>query len=653
MKRLVSAALVGLTLGQFALAQEIPKDVVLPVETKYLNSPSASQYPEANAIFLSDTVNFRVSADGSTEYDEHDVIKVFTPAGVEDHKDLLRVYRSDLESVHIDLIRTILPDGRVLEVPKSAIADEAVFEGQKTKTNQYMRRVVIRYPSVVPNSIVEYHIRTKKKPYPQGKWWGVSYVQNPEPMVESRFEVDVPAGSPVHFATPGYTNLVPEKSTHDGIDSTVFKIVQSPALNQEAAGPALLTQMKRLEASNFDNWAQLRSWFNQGFEANCDPTGAVLTQTQHLLTAGATPAKQLIEIGTWATHKRFLSGALDDFRPNKASLLVDEEVINPVDAAILLTSMYRAAGFTVQPVLAFELPPEQVQSELPRFNRVDNIFLRVSQAGENWWIDPRHPLEFDSAPPSGYQGGSALMAADDQQPFERLHSTPADANRVETRVEARLDDKGKLELRFNTVEHGASGAAYREASRELLDTGKEQRDQQLSRLFDRIAAFYGSRARVLDKYFNLNARQGQPIDFAATVAVPDYTVRMGNKLAMVMPVRVNPKMMDLAEQSGTRTQPVILDHPWREDVRLRLHLPNNTDISELPATVQISTPFGSYFATARGEGREVYYYSRLIVNEALIPKEQAGELTQFARQIVQARGRLVLTPNGGTATTKP
>ena len=118
MKRLVSVALVALTLGQFAPAQEIPKDTVLPVESKYLNSPTASHYPGANAIFLSDSVKFRVGTDGSTEYDEHDVIKVFTPAGVEDHKDLLRVYRSDLEKVEVDLARTILPVGRVLEIPK-------------------------------------------------------------------------------------------------------------------------------------------------------------------------------------------------------------------------------------------------------------------------------------------------------------------------------------------------------------------------------------------------------------------------------------------------------------------------------------------------------------------------------------------------------
>ncbi len=471
-------------------------------------------------------------------------------------------------------------------------------------------------------------------------------------MLESRFTVEVPSGFPWRFSTPGYPGLVPEKIQLDGVERATWKITQSPALAQEAVGPAMLTQMKRLEVANFDSWSQLRSWFEQAFEASCEVDGAVLAQVQKLVPAGASPNEQLQGIGTWATKKRFLAGSMDDFRPNKASTLVDETVLNPVDSAVLLTSLYRAAGFTVTPLLGFELPPEAMQGELPRFNRVDNLLLVVKHGTQSWWVDPRHPLEFDSVPPSGYQGGSVL-ASGDEQPFERLSSSPADSNLVETRVEARLDDNGKLELRFNTVEHGASAASYREASRELMESGKEQRDQQLQRLFERIASGYGSRARVLDRYFNLNARQGQPIDFAATLAVPDYTVKLGGKLALLLPVRLNPQMVGLAEGQQPRTQPVRLDHPWREECRLRLILPANAEISELPPTVQFNSPYGSYFATARSQGKEVFYYSRLVMNEAWVPKEKAAELTQFARQVVQARGKLLFTQQTKTAQTAP
>lgn len=650
MKRLVSVVLASLWLAPgLGLAQQIPKDALLPTETRYLNSPSASQYPGCNAVFLSDQVTFSVQPGGGTVYDEHDVIKVFTPAGVEEHKDLMRVYRSDLEKVEVVRARTILPDGRVLEIPPQAIADEPVFENNESKANLSMRRLLIRYPAVAPNCIVEFHLRTEKKTYPGAKWWAVSYVQNPDPMVESTFCLEVPTGSNWRYATPGYGNMAPEKTVVGEVERATWKITQSPAMTQEAAGPPLLTQMKRIEVSNFESWGQFRSWFEQAFESATELDPSLTAQWQKLVTAGSSPGEQLTAVGAWASRKRFLGGGLDDFRPIKAGMLVDEKVLNPVDAAVLLTGLYRAGGFTVQPVLAFEAPPESILAALPRFNRVDNLILRVSLGTQSWWIDPRHPLEFDPNPPSGLQGGSALIGSEDQ-PLEPLAVTAADANRVETQVEARLDEKGKLELRFNTTEHGASGSAYREASRELLESDKDARDQKLNRLFDRIAAGYGSRARVLDHYFNMDARQGQPIDFAATLSVPDYCLRLGDKLALPMPVRINAQLAGLAQSEGPRTQPVRLDHPWREECRMRLHIPANTEISELPKTVNLSSPYGSFYATARGKGREVYYYSRLVVNQAWVAPEKSAELAQFARQVMDSRGRLVLSPTGKTAT---
>lgn len=642
MRRLVTVALAGIWLGSLCGAQDIPKDVALPVEQRYLNSPSAGQFPKSNAVFLSDEVRFRVSADGSTEYQEHDVIKVFTPTGVEDHKDLMRMYRSDLEQVEVEVARTILPDGRVLEVPKQAIADEPVFEPGKSKVHQTLRRVSIRYPGVSPNSIVEFKIRTKKKPYPGNKWWAVSYVQNPEPMIESRFLVEVPAGMPWRYATVGYSGLTPEKTVVDGVERATWTITQSPPLEQEAVGPNLLTQMKRLEVSNFENWGQLRQWFEQGFDASCEVDGAVAAQVKKLVKPSQSAPEILQSIGEWATKKRFLSGSLDDFRPNRAGALVEEEVLNPVDSAILLASLYRSAGLIATPVLAFEHPPEAMVGDLPRFNRVDNVLIQVKQGNQSWWVDPRHPLEFDSVAPSGLQGGSALVG-NDEHPFEKLSSSAADDNRVVTQVEARLDERGKLELSFNTVEYGASASAYREASRELLDTAQEQREMQLSRLFNSIASGYGSRARVLEHYFNLKARQGQPIDFSATVTVPDCTVRVGNKLAMLMPIRINPQVVNLADGQQPRTQPVRLNHPWREECRLRLLLPPSVQVQELPPTVQLKSPYGSFFSTCSSKDNEVHYYSRLVMNEAYVPTEKASELAQFARQVVQGRGKLLLS----------
>jgi hypothetical protein len=644
MKRLVSVALAGLclTLGNPVRAQDIPKDAALPTDNTYVNTPGASQFPGANAVFLSDDVVFRVSPDGSTTYDEHDIVKVFTPAGVEEHKDLVRVYRSDLEKVEVVRARTILPDGRVMEIPKAAVVDEPVFDKDETTTKTSMRRLVLRYPAVAANCIIEFHLRTTRKAYPGNKWWAVSYVQNPDPMVESKFTVEVPRGTRWRWAAPGLPALSPEKTEVGDYERSTWVVRQSPALNQEAAAPGLLTQMRRIEVSNFENWAELRSWFDQAFEQSVDVAGPTQAQSSALV-GNLTRATDKIEaVAGWVTKKRFLTGGLDDFRPRRASELVEEKVLNQVDGAVLMAGLLRAAGLTVQPVLAFEQPPEEMSSALPRFNRVDSILLRVSSGSESWWVDPRHPLEYTSHAPSGFQGGSALQLASTEQPFERLQVTDADANRVVTDIEARLDEKGKLELRFHTTEHGDSGTVYREASRELLESGKDERDTNLQRLFDRIARNYSARARVLEKYFSLEARQGEPIDFSATLSLPDYAVRLGDKMALPLPIRLNPQLVGLAESDEPRQHPVRLDHPWREEHRMRLHLPAGAQVNELPPTVHLKSPFGEYFATARSQGKEIYYYSRLVVNDAWVPRAQAGELSDFAKKVVAARSKPVV-----------
>lgn len=648
MKRWMSVALAGLALVGVSRAQQLPPDVVLPTDKSFANSPDASAFPGSNAAFLSDDVTFRVLPDGSTQYDEHDFIKVFTAAGVEEHKDLLRVYRSDVETVEVVRARTILPDGRYLEIPKSAVVDEPIFEKKEGSVNHTFRRLLVRYPALSPNAILEFHLRTRRKPLPGGKWWAVSYTQNPEPMVSSRFTVEVPTGQFWRYATPGYGELEPQRSREGDFEQARWTIEKSPALQQEPAGPPLVQQMKRLEVSNFSDWNDLRSWFETHFEACAQADPAITAQVKSLGGETASAQQTLELLGGWANKKRFLASSLDEFHPHPAASLLHEEVMTPVDAAVLMAALYRGANFSVQPVLAFELPAGEVQQSLPRFNRADNLLLRVSREGKSWWVDPRHPLEFSPSPPSGLQGGSALMGAA-EQPLVALDSGLPEENRVVTDVEARLDERGRLELRFNSQEHGASGAMYREAGRELFESGKDERDRQLKRLFDRIAQGYGSRARVLDHYFNLSPKLGEPVDLAATLALPDFAVRIGDKLALPMPVRINPQLVNLAEVGGPRLHPARVDHPWREDCRLRLHLPSGTRVVELPETIQISSPYGSFFATARSDGKQLHYYSRLVIHEAVIPKEKVGELAEFARQVVRARGRVLLAPNQGTA----
>ncbi|CAN0162546.1 unnamed protein product [Phaeothamnion confervicola] len=167
MKRWITAACFSLAMALPSASQEIPAGVKLPTDQRFQNAPGASQYPQAPGLLLQDSISFRAQADGSNEFEEHDVIKVLNDQGVQEHRELLRVYQSENESIEVKRACTILPDGRVLDLPKQAIIDEPLMP--TSSAYKGLHKFEIHFPGVKPNAIVEFHLVTRRKPNPDKK----------------------------------------------------------------------------------------------------------------------------------------------------------------------------------------------------------------------------------------------------------------------------------------------------------------------------------------------------------------------------------------------------------------------------------------------------------------------------------------------------
>ena len=626
--------LCGLMLSSGAFAQELqlPDKVKVPVDTRFQNSPGAADFPGAKAVLLQDDIRFEAEPDGSTRFEEHDVIKVLNDRGVQEHKELFRVYRSGNEQIEVKRACTILPDGRVLEIPKQAIVDEPLFTDTDNAEYKKYRKFIIRYPLVQPGGIVEFHLVTRRQPLPERKWWGVTFVQNPDPMVESTFTVQVPAGSRVRYATPGLGNLPPQKTTEGAWDRYFWKVTRLSPYEGEPNAPSSLVSMHRIEVTNLESWAELRAWFDRSWVKAVEPDEKIRTTVARLFAADASPRARLEAVTAFVAKKRTTEIPSDDLQPRRAADLLSSDVLTHFDTATLTASMLQAAGLTVQAVLASQLPADIMNAQLPRANRIDQVLLRVNG---QWWVDPQHVAELMDSPPSGFQGMGALEPEAAQ--FADLPVSHADQNRQETRIEARVDNDGRAEVLMSVTEYGSSGTIYREAGRELSKSGKDQREQALERLFDRIARNFSPRARVHDRYFSLGTKPGEPFDLSTTLTVPGFAAMGKERSRVPLPLQPNERMASLLSGDEPRKQPVQFPHPQRDEVRVHMILPPGSQVTELPPTVEVSSPYGSFFATSRSNGAEVWYYSRLILNTTWVPSEKVGELMNLAKQVLASQ----------------
>ena len=634
MKRWLTAACFSLALALPASAQEIPAGIKLPTDMRFQTSPGTVEYPHAKALLIQDTILFTARPDGTSEFEEHDVIKVLNDRGVQEHREVLRVYQSDFETIEVKRACTILPDGRVLEIPKQAIVDEPLFPDSKVYKN--LRKFEIHYPGVRPNSIVEFHLVTKRKALPGNKWWAVTYVQNPDPMLESTFDVRVPNGATLRWNAPGLGSLNPEKTADGSWDRYFWRVKQLPPYQAEPLAPSSLTAMQRIEVSNFESWNELRGWFDKGWATATEPSEKITQQASSLYAADASPEARAQAILKYVSQKKILQVPTENLQPRPAQDVMGEDVLVPLDAAALTASLFQAAGLKAQPILAVELPSERLAGQLPRANRVSQVLLKVTAGSRVYWLDSEHLAELQDSPPSGYLGMGALLG-DGDNIFQDLPGAQPDTNGHETRVEARVDREGRAEVLLSTTEYGKSGLIYREAGRELLASGKDKREQILERLFERIARNFSPRARVHDRFFSLGTKAGEPFDLSTTLSVPGYAMFEGDRGRMPLPIQPNEQIAGLVSNPGPRTQPVQFGHPIREEVRLHLIFPTGTKVLDLPATAQVDSPYGSFFATSRSEGNELWYYSRLTLDKTWVPVEKTVELMDFARKVLASQ----------------
>jgi hypothetical protein len=611
-----------------AWAEQVPADVKLPMDTRFRSAPSASQFPDAPALLLQDDIKFTAAPDGSTSFEEHDVIKLFNAEGVEDHRNFIRVYQSDLENIEVKAARSILPDGRVLDIPKQAFTDEPVLPESRVYKNY--RRLVIRYPGLEPGAIVEFHVVTHRKSLPDHRWWNVTYVQNPEPMIRSTYNVTVPKGTELHWADPGLHGLQPRRTHQGNQDHYFWEVANVKPYKSEPSSPPMLTQMARIEVTNFASWDQLRSWFDGLWDAAMAPTPALREQTKEICSLARTDTDKVNAVLGYLDHKLAAQQQVEDLLPHKASDLLTEPTLTTLDSVVLAASLLKISGVQVTPVLAFQQPGEAIRPELPRVGLVDQVLLKIVADGKTRWLDPEHLSALLDAPPAGYQG----MAELGPQGFGTLPDFDLDRNRRESRVEARIDGDGKAEVLLDFKEFGDSAAVYRDAGRELAERSIDRREQMLDQIFDRVAHGFSVHARVHDRYFPLQSGTNAPFELAATLSVPGFATDSAGLVKVPLPVEPSERLAGLVGEHGSRQSPVHFASPVREEIRMHLMLPAGCKVVELPQTVQLKTRFGSFYATARSNNSEVWYYSRLVLLPTWVKTDQVQPLLDFARQVI-------------------
>jgi len=443
-------------LSSFALALAVaPAALASGLPPQYANTPTAKEYPAADALVLSESRHFTLLPDGRINQSVRVVQKVLTYQGMDEIGDPKIAFNKGNQDLTIGLCRTYTPEGAVVDAKANSFNEMTPYELEKAPAYTGWRQMVVTKVGLDVNAVVELEYTiTDKKPW-RRFLEGVVPLRDSYPALVREIVITVPEGMPLSYKLLN-AEAAPLVNTQDGQTTTTWTLKNVPLarLNHARADErAYLPGLVFTTAPDWAHQAALVSGMVEKAAASSSP--ALDKKAEELLAGLKSPFEKLLKVhGFVAEGINTVHWPLGDFDfvPRSAAQIYDSGYGNALDKAVLLVALLKKAGVE-SAIAAVRRVPEGLAdpTTVPCLSQMDGVLLHVDMGkGPTLWLDPTAPLSERSQ--KDFQGFKGLPLLKE---YGEIHTmVPLEtADLLWTNLEATLADdlsfEGKGQVAFN------------------------------------------------------------------------------------------------------------------------------------------------------------------------------------------------------------
>ena len=632
MRRSFEAALcIAMVAGLFtvALAQA-------PAETILKNAPSATNYPQANAIYMLDQGETRMDQRGVVTSVIHETLRLFTHEGVKNYGEVQVPYDTDLQKIHLDYARTITPDGKVIVPEKSAIHEVTPPALEGAPMYSSVKLFTISMPALEPGAIIDYQVTLKDKKQAGTQEipdlsaiWGFA---GELPVQTSYFVVQVPKTIHLRWQAKGIS-VVPNVQTSSNTVTYTFLKTHIAAIGYEPYRPDTDALSPKLVISTYKNWDQIATWYAK-LSADRIQTNSAIVIEVHALTAGIqTPSEKISAIYDFVAHKvRYvaLEFGIGGYQPHAAADTFANRYGDCKDQATLLVTMLREAGFSAYPVLVRVGSGIDADFILPPTPQMFNHAIAAVQFNNKWmFLDPTCDICTTSYLPNPDRNRHVMIILGKKDQPDLITTTypfDADVNYVKSNVQAALSADGNITATATIATGGNYNLGYRNL---LLSYRPDERQKLFGQVLNLVVP--GAQLTSFD-YSDLNDTH-TPVTLTEKFSKNGFAQSAAGMLLFAAPYPAQipyPRYFSQAIGQETRTYP-LMNLPKLIEEQVAITVPAKMSV-QLPDNVSVTNAIGSFSAryTYAADVITVTRVLRVVKNE--IPPDQY----QLFKAIVQA-----------------
>jgi hypothetical protein len=591
--------------------------------------------PNANVIIRQYDLSFTVKNIGEAIEKEHKVVTILNEKG-EDYASPVFAYGKitdidDIEAVFYDALGT-----PIRKLKKKDISDFKPFTDDVTD----VRAKQLNFPHRAYPYTVEYTVTTKHNGLMFYPVWRPQEDNN-EAIQHASFEITMPPTMELHYKEMNLNKGVQKLGQTFRWDIKDVKAFASEGFTPSVSRylPAVWTASKQFEIEGFkgnmESWESLGKFIqqlNKGRKTLSDSKIASLKRLVADCTDDACKVERIYKHLQETTRYYSIQLGIGGWQPIAAESVDKNKYSDCKGLSNYMLAMLEAVGIQGNYVVirAGHRQPEQ----LPDFPNMyfNHAIACVPLKNDTIWLECTSQNVACGFMSDFTDDRLALVVSPEGGKLVRTPHYDAKANTIRRMAEIALNTEGSATATYRTTHSGNT----QNSLSQLLEKGS---DEQKKELYEQL------KINNLDiKTFNYKQTKSRIPTVEGTLEMSIEKLASVSGKRLFVPVNVFSKWTRTPAPDSTRRFEVQADDDgFTELDSVTFTLPEGYKMESRPDPLSIQSPFGSFEMNLKVEAQKVVIYRRLVVNNAILPKEKFSELVDFFRNVAKAdKGKMVL-----------
>ncbi len=563
---------------------------------------SRATHPRSDSVLILDEMITQLFDDGSSTYRIHQTIKVLDDAGRRQWTQVALPNGAN----RVERAAVIRPDGT--EIEATSISDAQ-----------------IQFSQLQPGATIDYIVTGYA---PANDWMSREYsetffFQTSDPMLDSRFVLLAPQSKPVNHWYRG-DDVVYRTETFDNHTVHIWNARDIPRITGEPNSPPMVDVAAQVRVSSIRSWEDIARWEHSLIKEQFQPDLDLIARV-HALTDGLQSTSEKIRaIANFVSQGiqyKIVRGGIFGYKPNKAANVLHNQWGDCKDKATLLITMLAASDIEARYATIRTRDAGRLIDEIPS-NQCNHAIVLIPKTGDmarDLWVDGT-ALEYGiSALPWADQDVVAMVwKSDGDMALTRTPLEPASNTVSEVSLNVTLHPDGAGEVNGKWVTTGQVAASIRNAFKQ-----PGQRAERLTQWLNSFAP--GSTLSDFD--FSALEDRDAPVDIRMSFRTENYAADNGRELTI---------QLKRPTEATARFAPRDVRHhdvwmQFRQIHRLKeeILIPDRMRVASTLPDINLTTPWMSYKATVRRDGRTLRVSRELIFDTVTVPRNRYDELRRF------------------------